>query len=188
MERGLTKGLYILSVNGEDVRDATLRDINVKIRGIQTSGRALSLEFEPTAFELHATISRSIGAGYGMVLSSNTLKVVELTREPDGSPGPAELAGVKLGCTVLKVDDQPVRDLITVATLFTSAKGIPLECVFKNPGANAVQLRGTPMKSPMGKRNPGPRLPKKISSFSEAAAPVALTDHHLDVHAVEKRE
>jgi Ca2+-binding EF-hand superfamily protein len=186
-ERGLKPGLYILAVNGEDVRDSTLREVNSKI---EAAGRPLTLEFEPSTFEIRVTIPRTTGAGYGMTLSSNTLRVVELTREPDGSPGPAELAGVKLDCTLMKIDGQPVRDLISVATLFTSAKGQSLECVFKNPGANMLQLRGGATRnSPSLMRNPSPVLQPEPTGKGLEDAPPPLpdwNDHAAAIPSIEE--
>ena len=97
-------------------------------------GSELPESLGDSALQTVLTIPRTDGAGYGLALSSKTLRVADLIRELDGSPGPAELAGAELGFTLVQVNGQPARNLMTAATLFAIAASQSVECVFENPG------------------------------------------------------
>ena len=173
--RGLAKGLHILKIQDEDVRALTLREINAKIKA---APRPLSMEFEPV---FPITIAKTAGAGYGLVLSPN-LRVIELKQEKNGMPGPAEEAGVCAGWTLVKIDDDSVRDQMDAATMFSSAKGQPVTCVFKKSRPMTDHTAGTasparqaapPLTPPQPRSPPIPAMELPDKELDEVVAVAA---------------
>lgn len=123
-------------------------------------------ELHPSTLVTMHKIARTEGAGYGLTLCSIALRVADLTREPDGSPGPAERAGVQLDSTLLRIDGQPVRDFMTVATLFSTARDQPVECLFvRNDDSPSVRGKSSP---PVQSVAPSSDLRSNVSAAIES--------------------